>query len=57
MNEFFYDKEIFCVMELCFSLSKTVNGNRMLYNELSFYILILNNVCNKALWQRDTKYS
>lgn len=52
----FYDKEIFCVTELCFSLSKPVNGKRMLYNELSFYMLFLNNVCNEALWQSDTKY-
>lgn len=47
---------MFYVTELCLSLPKPVNGKRMLYNEISFYMLFLNNVCNEVLWQSDAKY-
>lgn len=47
----FYDKEMFYVIKLCLSLSTPVNGKRMLYNEISLYMLFLNNVCSEALLQ------
>lgn len=38
------------MIELCLSFS---NGKKMLYNEISFYMLFLEIVCNEALWQSE----
>lgn len=38
-----------CFMWLSYAWA-WVNGKRMLYNEISFYMLFLNIVCNEALW-------
>lgn len=56
MNGFlktFMTKKSVMWLKLCLSLSKPVNEKRMLYNEISFYMLLLTNVCNEALWQSE----
>lgn len=41
------------MIKKCF---KPVNGKRMLYNEISFYMLFLNNVCSETLCKSDTEH-